>query len=37
MQILAEAIEKRGTRIDPEIVLRAVNQKRDRNGVFRIG
>jgi hypothetical protein len=37
MQIFAEAIEKRGARIDPEIVLRAVNPKRYRNGVFRPG
>jgi hypothetical protein len=37
IQIFAEAIEKRGARINPEIVLRAVNPKRYRNGVFRPG
>jgi hypothetical protein len=37
MQTFAEAIEKRGARIDLQIVLLAVHPKRYRNGVFRIG
>jgi hypothetical protein len=36
MEMLAEAIEKRGPRVDPEIVLFPVNPKRDRNGVLRV-
>jgi hypothetical protein len=37
MQMLAQAIEQRGARIDPQIVLLAVNSKRYRNGVLRSG
>jgi hypothetical protein len=35
--MLAKTIEKRRARIDPQIVLLAVNRKRYRNRVLRIG
>src|SRR2546425_2306990 len=35
MQVFAQAIEKSGARIDPQIVLLAINTKRDRDGILR--
>jgi hypothetical protein len=37
MQIFPKAIEQSSARIDSQIVLLAVNTKRDRNGVLRLG
>jgi hypothetical protein len=35
MQVFSQAIEKSRARIDPQVVLLAVNTKLDRDGVFR--
>jgi hypothetical protein len=37
MEMLAKTIEKRGPRIDPQIVLLAVNPEGDWNRVLRSG
>ena len=37
MQMFAQAIKKSGARIDPQIVFFAVDAKRDRNGILRLG
>jgi hypothetical protein len=34
MQVLSQAIEKRGARIDSQIVFLSVHTERYRNGVF---
>ena len=37
MQMLAQTIEKRRARIDPQIVLFTIHPKRDGNGIFGVG
>jgi hypothetical protein len=37
LEMLAEAIQERSARIDPQIVLLAINPERNRDRVFRFG
>src|SRR5258708_35430262 len=37
VEVLAQTIQKRGARIDPQIVFPSVNGERDRDRVFRFG